>query len=531
MGITPFTGPLVTIRSDPLGYAGTGSANQNSQSAPSCFHRGTAFLDPREPYTYVNGCNPVTAKAYGFLEASKLQVLDQVPSRIAANNICATQSVVAATPMTLVTSTGAGITVGVAITQADNGAAVTGLLAIDGATAGVGFGQDGTINMWDPTTTIARNVRITTNGDDTGGTYVVAGYDVWGYPMSETITGVNTAVASGKKAFKYIASVTPAGTLNSTAVLVGTGDVYGLPVRCDRVPYLEVWWGNPQVLEVSSLAGTTAGQQTITIPIPLLAQLANSQIFYALVPYDFTIISAAFYVDVAATTSGKAATLTMQVNGTSVGTGGVIALTSANCTPTGAVIPATTISGTNTTGTGAKSAVTMPIGASALVTWPNHSLPAGTPVSFATTGALPTGVTAGTIYYVITAGLVTNGFEFSATVGGGAVTTSGTQSGVHTATAYQTVGFIASSVTTFVEGNGMVSIVVQNNDLTGGAFLPAVTTTATTTTGDVRGTIAVPAASDGTKRLTVWETVSVANMNTGLNGIFGVQQNLAVNNG
>lgn len=60
-----------------------------------------------------------------------------------------------------------------------------------------------------------------------------------------------------------------------------------------------------------------------------------------------------------------------------------------------------------------------------------HGLVAGDPVSFSTTGALPTGLTAGTTYYVIAAGLTSTAFEVSTTVGGAAVDTSGTQSGVH----------------------------------------------------------------------------------------------------
>jgi hypothetical protein len=63
------------------------------------------------------------------------------------------------------------------------------------------------------------------------------------------------------------------------------------------------------------------------------------------------------------------------------------------------------------------------------------TLPAnGTPVSFSTTGALPTGLTAGTVYYVINASGTT--FNVSATVGGSAIATSGTQSGTQTVTYY-----------------------------------------------------------------------------------------------
>ena len=78
------------------------------------------------------------------------------------------------------------------------------------------------------------------------------------------------------------------------------------------------------------------------------------------------------------------------------------------------------------------STVTMTIAAPGVVSWASHTLTNGDPVSFATTGALPTGLTAGTTYYVVNAASGT--FEVAATVGGAAITTSGSQSGVHTAT-------------------------------------------------------------------------------------------------
>jgi len=62
----------------------------------------------------------------------------------------------------------------------------------------------------------------------------------------------------------------------------------------------------------------------------------------------------------------------------------------------------------------------------------------GTQVVFSTTGALPTGITAGTTYYVVAifSGGVTSTttFSISATLNGTAINTTGTQSGTHTAT-------------------------------------------------------------------------------------------------
>lgn len=77
---------------------------------------------------------------------------------------------------------------------------------------------------------------------------------------------------------------------------------------------------------------------------------------------------------------------------------------------------------------------TMTIATPGVATFNNHGLAAGQPIVWTTTGAVPTGVTAGTTYYVIATGLTANTFQFSATLGGAAVNTSGTQSGVHTLT-------------------------------------------------------------------------------------------------
>jgi hypothetical protein len=76
------------------------------------------------------------------------------------------------------------------------------------------------------------------------------------------------------------------------------------------------------------------------------------------------------------------------------------------------------------------STVTITIASPGVVSWTAHGLVAGTPIAFSTTGALPTGLAAATTYYVLAPN--TNDFTVSATVGGAAINTSGSQSGVHT---------------------------------------------------------------------------------------------------
>lgn len=64
------------------------------------------------------------------------------------------------------------------------------------------------------------------------------------------------------------------------------------------------------------------------------------------------------------------------------------------------------------------------------MTFTNHGLSDGNKVYFTTTGALPTGLTASTEYFIRDA--TANTFSLATTFGGAAITTSGTQSGTHT---------------------------------------------------------------------------------------------------
>jgi microcystin-dependent protein len=74
---------------------------------------------------------------------------------------------------------------------------------------------------------------------------------------------------------------------------------------------------------------------------------------------------------------------------------------------------------------------TMTVASPCVVTINSHGLVAGDPIAFETTGTLPTGLAADTIYYV--AGTITtNTFSVAATTGGAAINTTGSQSGAHT---------------------------------------------------------------------------------------------------
>ncbi len=76
--------------------------------------------------------------------------------------------------------------------------------------------------------------------------------------------------------------------------------------------------------------------------------------------------------------------------------------------------------------------VTITIASPGVFTVPTTPLPAGTSLILTTTGTLPTGLTSGVTYYVINPSGLT--FQLSTSPSGSPITTTGTQSGVHTAT-------------------------------------------------------------------------------------------------
>jgi hypothetical protein len=112
---------------------------------------------------------------------------------------------------------------------------------------GQGSGAGGPMRYWNPNWAVSRTLLLTAVGDDHLGTYTINGYDVYGYPLTQTVTGPNATTGSTLKAFKYIASIVPAGTLSGSNISVGTNDVFGLPLRTDWAAYLNVYFNNAVV--------------------------------------------------------------------------------------------------------------------------------------------------------------------------------------------------------------------------------------------------------------------------------------------
>lgn len=116
--------------------------------------------------------------------------------------------------------------------------------------------------------------------------------------------------------------------------------------------------------------------------------------------------------------------------------------------------------------------ITMTVASPAVVTLATaNSYSVGDPIVFTTTGALPTGVTPSATYYVLTVPTSMT-LTFSATVGGAAINTTGSQSGTQTAT---NLGLTASITTSgrsikaklIADDAGVASSYIENANVSG----------------------------------------------------------------
>jgi hypothetical protein len=137
--------------------------------------------------------------------------------------------------------------------------------------------------------------------------------------------------------------------------------------------------------------------------------------------------------------------------------------TAVNTSATTYVASAWKAGNTTVTNTDGRQTVTITIASPAVVTATGHSFQNGDVIQLYTTGALPTGLSTGINYYVVSR--ATNTFQLSLTSGGSAINTSGTQSGTHSCTFYsqlranQTAGFsvvtYAGTGTNITVGHGL----------------------------------------------------------------------------
>jgi hypothetical protein len=171
------------------------------------------------------------------------------------------------------------------------------------------FGSAGTIQLWNPMALTARAVSITTSVATVGTTnvFTVVGYDIYGYPMSEAISVPSTSVSgttvNGKKAFKFITSVTPSVTDATTSYSVGTTDIFGLPLRSDyfgNATFIYPGTGATNLVTsvtgytpaVTTLATTTTGDVRGTYALQTAASTGTNRLIVRQSPALYNISSA-----------------------------------------------------------------------------------------------------------------------------------------------------------------------------------------------------------------------------------------------
>ena len=234
MPVTEVSGPFVTS---------AGNSSGNPDYGPSLTGNGNGLLDTRYVYPY----GAAGLRAIGYKGNNHIPTINAVPSAKTVNALAASQAPTTSVALTLVSTTGAGITVtsGATTVQPSGNVIPSGTLAIDGLPGTVYVSQTGATQLYDPSKALARAVTISSNGNDSTASFTVKGYDVYGYPMSDTIQGsASSSTVTTLKAFKFVSSITPTGTINSTMVAAGQSDVYGLPLRADYWGDITVYWNS-----------------------------------------------------------------------------------------------------------------------------------------------------------------------------------------------------------------------------------------------------------------------------------------------
>jgi hypothetical protein len=271
MTITAFSGPVVSFGTTPTSSAGTGllggDLEHNEQRAPSYSDLGDAMADPRVAYAYQPGSG-VTAKSLGFF--NNTGTVDFVPASINSIAFVVNTASSGTSTFTLAAASSANGTFSTTIIAPETGNVTGTLICIDSTATVLSFGSAGTLGVWNPAAGAGRNITIKPSSNLDAGSYSIAGRDIYGYKMTETIAGGSTSLA-GKKAFKYVSSVTNTTTPTSTGILVGFGDVFGFPLA---VSYVGL---NATVYQSTNPFGSSAAVVALSSVVVVLASTVATQ--------------------------------------------------------------------------------------------------------------------------------------------------------------------------------------------------------------------------------------------------------------
>lgn len=271
MVISAIPGPYVQFG---LTRAASGNVQEyNEQRAPNVNDAGDSMMDPRAPYVYQPGSASNT-KTWAWWD--NYGSVDCKPGIISSVGISSAQQPVAGTALSLSTTSSGCITAGVTLIPASNPNTTVSVLAIDSTYAtvpvGLACGQTGAITMWDPQIALSRAIVIeksSATSDDSAGTYTIQGYDIYGYKMTETITGTSSTGSTSyvsQKAFKYIQSITPGGTIGATTVQVHPSPgLYGFPLAVRAGWQAEMWMGlSSNMVQVTTQSSLLVYGSTVT---------------------------------------------------------------------------------------------------------------------------------------------------------------------------------------------------------------------------------------------------------------------------
>lgn len=273
MGITAISGPTINFGITQSSSGAVG--DYNDQRGPSLFDLGQGMLDPRSFFNYSPG-SAVTDQVYGFYH-SPVAVVDYIPFAADSSAIyrSTTGAPVAGTALALVAQSSVG-SFQTTIIAPETGLAVS-VIALDSTAATLNFGNAGTVAIWNPNAGTGRALTVINTSNANAETYIVNGRDAYGIKMSETISASTTSTGSGqgKKAFKYISSVTPstATTISATGVRIGFTDTFGFPILAGYLGMTTVQMSTSPLVpstvvltSANSVLGSTVATATATTP-------------------------------------------------------------------------------------------------------------------------------------------------------------------------------------------------------------------------------------------------------------------------
>lgn len=233
-----------------LARLASGASGFPATAGPSIDFLGVGVQDHRLPYNR-RGSSAVQPAVLGWYGAGDTMVANLVPAVAATANIAALQNVVTGAALTLAAASGSGIIALSASAPAQffaNPVAIRSGVAIDALPSYHVFGatatRGGSAGFYSRSTNVGRCVSISGVVSGTGGNFLVAGYDIYGFPMTQLVTvaaGANTVNTT--KAFKLVTSVTPQFT-DAHTYSVGVSDIFGIGIMAAFWGDLLVYWNN-----------------------------------------------------------------------------------------------------------------------------------------------------------------------------------------------------------------------------------------------------------------------------------------------